>query len=609
MAEDLTGTEILGFHILELLGEGGMAQVWRAEHPDLGTMVAVKVLNPQLANANLVERFVQEARIQVALRHPNIVRVKNFCREPLAMVMEYVPGKTLDEIIGREVGPIPFGRARPYMLQILAAVAHAHEHGVIHRDLKPSNVLVDTDDTIKVMDFGIAKVASSVRLTSTGATLGTALYMSPEQIKGSRDVDERSDIYSLGVTFYEMLAGQAPFEGGADTDSDYLIKEAHVHQAPPDPRQFYPAIPQDVVQWLLRALAKDPAQRYGSAAEMREALDGAAVEAPTLRKQPAPTVVEQQPPVRTVVEHQPPVRTVVEQQPPVRTVVERQPTPPFPPGGVSAVPGWVWGLLAGLGLAICVGTAVAVVGGDKKQPDGAAGSTDTEREEPEGVAGGVEEDKQSEKTSGPVSSPDLSPGKAETEEDVPPEVPKAPKPKSPVALRARRVELLHATQSAVAVSSRVRNNFDFPRHLVDGKLKTAWNSRTKDLKGAWVAFRLPRYVVVSSIKMTAGFSHRNHHGDLFLLNHRVKRIRVQRDGVDLGSFNLNLADRGLQEIRLPGKPRGGVFKITMVKVVRGSKKRWREICISELEVWGQLPQDRPILHTSPTVDVGGLPPE
>ena len=170
--------------------------VWKAEHTALDRVLAVKVLDPFLEkDSKTVERFRIEANLQNKLGHPNIVAVENLCLDPLAMVMEYVEGRTLQDMISREVGPIPIQRAMPLMRGILAAVAFAHDQGVVHRDIKPSNVMVTPGGEVKVMDFGIAKVLSGVRLTMAGATLGTAVYMSPEQIRGRR-VDARSDIYS-----------------------------------------------------------------------------------------------------------------------------------------------------------------------------------------------------------------------------------------------------------------------------------------------------------------------------------------------------------------------------------------------------------------------------
>ena len=284
MSIDLIGEEILGYRVVELVGEGGMATVWRAEHNLLKRNVAIKVLDPLLArDSDLVQRFIDEAQIQIDLRHQNIVAIENFSSDPLAMVMEYVEGRTLDEMIGREVGPIPVDKALPLMIQVLEAIGLAHSKGVVHRDLKPANILVTTDDMVKVMDFGIAKILGGSRLTRTGTSMGTAAYMSPEQIKGAKDVDERSDIYSLGITFYEMLAGRTPFEGSSQTESDFEIRMAQVQQEPPDPRTFYPAIPDSVVEVVLKALSKEPAERHQNIDELRAELNGATTGDVTVR--------------------------------------------------------------------------------------------------------------------------------------------------------------------------------------------------------------------------------------------------------------------------------------------------------------------------------------
>ena len=306
MAKELTGQEILGYRIAELIGEGGMATVWRAEHTTLESTVAIKVLDPLLAqDGDLVQRFVDEAKIQHKLRHPNIVGLENFSQDPLAMVMEYVEGSSLSDMIGLQVGPIPLERALPMMRQIMDAVGHAHAHGVVHRDLKPANVMVTADGRMMVTDFGIAKILSSTQgRTRTGMSMGTPAYMAPEQIRGAKDVDARADIYALGVTFYEMLAGRTPFWGADDEESDYGLMDAQVRKPPPDPREFYPHIPERVVELLLRTLSKEPVGRPSSVEELRAALDAAAGGAA-----PARTVVESGPavpaPARTVVESGP----------------------------------------------------------------------------------------------------------------------------------------------------------------------------------------------------------------------------------------------------------------------------------------------------------------
>ena len=261
---DLTGTEILGYKITGLIGEGGMAGVWRAEHPVLGKVVAIKVLDPLLArDERLVQRFLEEARIQVKLQHGGIVRVENFSQERLAILMEYIDGLPLDQVIERR-GVLPPEEALLIFKQVLATVNYAHKMKVIHRDVKPSNIMVQANGTVKMTDFGIARVLGSSRLTQTGTSMGTAHYMSPEQVLGRKDIDHRTDIYSLGVTFYEVLTGVTPFEGDGDpsSDSDFLIKQAHVNEPPPDPRKYRSDIPDAMACALLRAMAKDPDDRF-----------------------------------------------------------------------------------------------------------------------------------------------------------------------------------------------------------------------------------------------------------------------------------------------------------------------------------------------------------
>ena len=282
MAEDLSGTEILNYRLVEFLGDGGMGVVWRAEHTTLSKTVAIKLLDPGLARqSGVVERFRVEAQLQNALEHPHIVRVENFSLEPLSMVMEYVGGGALDQVIERTGGPLPWSEAWPLMSQILDGVDYAHGRGVVHRDLKPSNILLTTDGRAKVMDFGIAKVLGAASGTRTGATMGTPEYMAPEQVRHAKEADERTDIYALGITFYEMLAGRPPFvEGDKDTPSSFDVMDAQVRRPPPDPRDLStglaPGTPGAVVGVLLQALAKEPDERFPSVAAFRAALAAAA---------------------------------------------------------------------------------------------------------------------------------------------------------------------------------------------------------------------------------------------------------------------------------------------------------------------------------------------
>lgn len=284
MTADLTGTEILGFRLIELIGEGGMGAVWRAEHPTLDTVVAIKVLEPMLArDANLVARFIDEARIQVKLTHPRIVRVENFSTNPLAIIMEYVAGQPLSEIIERHPGTLHIGQCLSIMRGVLEAIGFAHKRDVLHRDVKPSNVLVNAIEDVKVMDFGVAKVLGKRGQTKAGTPVGTAVYMAPEQVKGASEIDLRADIYSIGITFFELLTGRPPFAHDANAESDYAVMEAHVRTPPPDPRSFRPDIPHGVASVLLKALAKEPFGRYQSCEGMLSALEkGAGIRAEDL---------------------------------------------------------------------------------------------------------------------------------------------------------------------------------------------------------------------------------------------------------------------------------------------------------------------------------------
>ena len=270
----LIGTVILGYKLEERLGEGGMGIVYRGVHPDLGHEAAIKVLDPLLArNSEIRERFIQEARIQIGLRHSGIVQVHtaDTTGAYLALIMEYINGLSLEDVIQHR-GRIPIEEALPLFQQILEAVEYAHNKGIVHRDLKPSNIMVEANGTIKVMDFGIARVLGNSRLTRTGTVMGSAPYMSPEQIQGQKHIDNRTDIYSLGITLYEMITGRTPFEGKKDSESDFKIKLAHVQEIPPDPRLFIGEIPAHIVKLLMKCLAKSPSKRFQTVREVIDTL-------------------------------------------------------------------------------------------------------------------------------------------------------------------------------------------------------------------------------------------------------------------------------------------------------------------------------------------------
>jgi eukaryotic-like serine/threonine-protein kinase len=255
------------------LGRGGMAEVYLARDQMLDRAVAVKVLFPALAtDPGFVERFRREAQSAAGLNHPNIVSVYDWgeANGTYFIVMEYVEGETLAELIAHE-GRLHADRAAEIAADIASALGFAHRNGgVIHRDVKPGNVLITRDGDVKVADFGIARAisdSSDQNLTKTGSVMGTATYFSPEQARGA-NVDPRSDVYSLGCVLYEMIIGRPPFSG----ENAVAIAYKHVQEAPVAPRRIDPAIPETLEAIILKTLAKNPANRYPSAQDMRSDL-------------------------------------------------------------------------------------------------------------------------------------------------------------------------------------------------------------------------------------------------------------------------------------------------------------------------------------------------
>jgi serine/threonine-protein kinase len=276
----LEGQTLGKYRVLEPLGRGGMARVYRAYHPQLDRYVAIKVLRSDLVGeGEFLARFRREARAVAALRHPNIVQVfdSDVQDDVYYMVLELLEGDTLKTRLNdyRVRGErIPLGEMVRVLLDVLDGLAYAHSEGMIHRDIKPANILLTKRGQAVVADFGIARIVGGTRHTMSGALMGTLDYMAPEQgMKGHSDV--RSDIYSLGIVVYEMLAQRTPFE--ADTPLAVLMK--HVNDPLPLPRKIDPTIPESFERIVLKSLAKDPDDRYQSAEEMAQSLRQAAEEA------------------------------------------------------------------------------------------------------------------------------------------------------------------------------------------------------------------------------------------------------------------------------------------------------------------------------------------
>ncbi len=251
------------YRVLRRLGAGGMADVYLAEDSTLGRRVAVKVLLQRYAgDGQFVERFRREAQAAARINHPNIVNIYDWgpVDGTYYIVMEYVEGETLKDHIRREGRYAP-GEAVRIALELLGAVQVAHAAHIVHRDIKSQNILLDPAGKVKVTDFGIAKADDS-QMTEAGSILGTAQYLAPEQAKGE-PVDERSDLYSVGVVFYEMLTGSLPFRG----DSAVTVALKHVNEQPPEPAELVPGLPYSLNQIVLKALAKSPDERYRTAAE------------------------------------------------------------------------------------------------------------------------------------------------------------------------------------------------------------------------------------------------------------------------------------------------------------------------------------------------------
>ncbi len=267
---DIIDDRIANFHVIELVGRGAMASVYRAFDTELDREVALKMPDPRYVDCdNFKQRFNQEAKAMARLRHRNIVQIYSFgeYKEAPYLAMEYIQGASLSKILA-DRGRIEIDEALEYILQICDAMECAHEADVVHRDIKPGNILVESSGRVLVADFGISKTMSSDTVDDTLTFIGTPIYMSPEQC-GEGVLDKRTDIYSLGVIFYEMIVGHPPFDGATPAE----IIKSHLLETPSFPSENGTTLPPNVVKILRKMLSKDPEQRYPDVQTLRRELE------------------------------------------------------------------------------------------------------------------------------------------------------------------------------------------------------------------------------------------------------------------------------------------------------------------------------------------------
>lgn len=264
----MVGQTIGKYQVQERVGRGGMGTVYRAVDGTLHRDVAIKVLNAELNDPEVARRFRAEAVIVARLNHPGIATIYELVQHDgqWLMVMEFVRGETIERMAGR-LGTLPPARAADICIQVLEALAHAHRMGVVHRDLKPANLMLTETGALKVMDFGIARVAGSEHLTRAGFMLGTPAFMAPEQVQG-REIDARTDLYAVGVVFHHLITAKLPFRG----ETPMALAESRLHEQPTPVREHRSNLPDWVDQVAARALARTPADRFQTAEAFRDAL-------------------------------------------------------------------------------------------------------------------------------------------------------------------------------------------------------------------------------------------------------------------------------------------------------------------------------------------------
>ena len=265
--------KIDNYNIVEEIGRGGMGIVYKGKHTTKNIpSVAIKSLYSSLnIDAEIRARFRREATLQRSLNHQNLIKLIEYIEENNSsyIIMEYFKSRTLEKMIGREVGPIPYERVLPIFTQILDGVSYAHKNGIIHRDIKPSNILIGKDDLVRITDFGIAKLVGDKKFTKDGTIIGTGPYMSPEQITGDmHKLGNTTDIYSLGITLYEMLAGCLPFP----SKDLHEMQKSICNDIPLKPTEHYPHIPDYIVNAVLKAIEKNSTNRFQTCDSFKSAL-------------------------------------------------------------------------------------------------------------------------------------------------------------------------------------------------------------------------------------------------------------------------------------------------------------------------------------------------
>ena len=260
----------LDHYIIDVeIGAGGMGVVYKAQDTLLDRVVALKVLPPTLCEQDeFLRRFAREARLLARIQSPHVVTVHTLMEKDigLVLVMEYLEGETLEQRL-RRAGPLSAREAIDVFDQASRGVEHIHRMGIVHQDLKPANIFMTRAGSVKLLDFGVAKLMNEHRFDQTGTMLGTLLYISPEQIKG-RAVDQRADIYTLGITMFETVTGRLPFQ----RKTNYALMHAHVQENPPAPRKFQAEIPAELEKVILKAMAKEPERRFQTVRKFRKAL-------------------------------------------------------------------------------------------------------------------------------------------------------------------------------------------------------------------------------------------------------------------------------------------------------------------------------------------------